>query len=88
MLTKDEARAKMRKEMKPLGWVLYWSGAMRVHDDGDGVSGVFRWWHPFSWVAVVALFPVCAIVDEKISNVVPFKVGRYFKDHPDKLQWL
>lgn len=88
MLTKEEAKAKLRKEMRPLGWALRWSGAMRVHDDGDGVSSVFRPWHPLSWVMWIVLLPVCGILGERISSVVPFRAGKYFRENPDKLQWL
>ncbi|MEY2335688.1 hypothetical protein AAE485_14195 (plasmid) [Acidithiobacillus ferriphilus] len=67
--------------------ILWWLGVVRIHEDGDGWSPVFRRWHPVTWVLFIALIPMCAFVGEKIFDAVPMKVGKYFQVHPEKLIW-
>lgn len=87
-LTRDEARSKIAKRLSPLGKLLRAIGAVRIHDDGDGLGCVFRWWHPVAWLLWVAMLPVCGVVGERISEAVPFRVSQWFRDHPERLQWL
>jgi hypothetical protein len=35
--------------------VLWWLGVVRIHEDGDGWSAVFRVWHPLTWVCLLKL---------------------------------
>jgi hypothetical protein len=35
----------------------------------------------------MAIIPVCALCGERIFEVVPMHVGKYFRKHPEKLIW-
>jgi hypothetical protein len=87
-MTRKELRRKVRSKLHAFGWVVYLTGAARFHDDGDGVTGVFRWWHPVTWLLFLGLIIPCAVVGERISNAVPLRVSKWFRDHPERLQWL
>ncbi len=81
-------RGRMPMDAVPLrGRILWWLGVVRIHEDGDGWSGVFRWWHPITWCLFVAMIPVCAVVGEEIFRVVPMRVGRFFLENPERLIW-
>jgi hypothetical protein len=86
-LTKDERRACLRR-FSPVGRVIRLTGAFRAFKDGDGVSIVWRWWHPISWLMTVILFPVCAVVGERIAVAVPFRLSGYWRARREKIQWL
>ena len=88
MISPSELRRKVRQHLHLAGWAIYLTGAARYHDDGDGVTAVFRWWHPVSWALWLALLPVCGIVGERIADAVPFRISRYFRENPERLQWL
>ena len=81
-------RERMPVEPVPIrGRLLWWLGVVRIHEDGDGWSAVFRWWHPITWILFVAMVPVCAVVGEPIFQVVPMRVGRFFLERPERLIW-
>ncbi len=88
MLSQEEARSKVKTALSPFGKLLRALGVIRVYDNGDGVSAVFRWWHPLSWLAWIVFLPVCGIVGERVNETVPFRVNKWFRDHPERLQWL
>lgn len=75
-------------ELKGIGPYLYLTGAFRCHLDGDGISAVWRWWHPVSWIVFVIAIPVCSFIGEKVQDVVPFSISDYWKENKDKLQWV
>jgi hypothetical protein len=33
------------------------------------------------------MVPVCAFVGERIFDIVPTRVGRFFREHPEELIW-
>lgn len=76
------------RPMRPLGRVFYALGMFRVHRDGDGISAVFRWWNPLCWVWFLVLIPVCAFVGEKVHEVVPFRVSKYWRQCGKPIEWL
>lgn len=76
------------KRMTPVGRFLRASGAVRVFKDGDGLSVVWRWWHPLSWLAVIVLLPVCGVVGERIGDQVPFRLSQYWRERRGSIQWL
>ncbi len=69
------------------GYLLWWTGVCRVHEDGDGWAAVFRPWHPLTWVVFLVMIPICALVGEPIFEVVPMRVNPYFREYPEKLIW-
>lgn len=87
-LTRKDLRRKVQQRLRPFGWIVYLSGAARYHDDGDSVTAIFRWWHPATWILGLLLLPVCGVVGEPIGDVVPLRVSKYFREHPERLQWL
>ncbi len=76
------------KHLSPLGHVLRFLGVVRVHEDGDICTAIFRWWHPVTWVMFVALIVPCAFMGEKITDAFPIRVSRYFRENPERLKWL
>lgn len=88
MLTRAEVHKKLRHKLHWLGWVLLLTGTARIYDNGDGLGILFRWWHPLAWVMFISFIPVCAIIGEKIVEVVPFRVDKWHRENPEKLQWL
>lgn len=87
-LTKTELRNKVRSKLYPIGWVFYILGVTRYHDDGDGVTAIFRWWHPLTWIFAILMIIPCAVVGEKISNLIPLRESEYFRRNPERLNWL
>lgn len=87
-MTRAELRKKVRARLRLVGWIVYLTGAARFHDDGDGVTAIFRWWHPLTWVLALVMIIPCAIVGEKISEAIPLRISKWFRDNPDRLQWL
>ena len=86
-LTNDE-REGCLKCMTLIGRALWSAGAYRAFKDGDGVSAVWRWWHPLSWIMWAALLPICGVVGERIADQVPFRLNDYWRQRKDKIQWL
>ncbi len=84
---KVEPERMPKIEVATRGRILWWIGAARIHEDGDGWSVVFRPWHPITWILFIALIPVCAFVGERIFDIVPMRVGKFFQAHPEKLIW-
>ena len=70
------------------GKILWLTGMFRIYKDGDGYSPLCRPWHPVYWIMFLALIPLCAILGEKISNVLPCRVSNYFHEHPEKLVFI
>lgn len=89
-LSRHDLRRKVRQKIgnRPLGWLVYATGAARWHDDGDGVNAVFRWWHPLSWVLLAAMLIPCAVVGEPLKDAVPFRVTKWWRERPERINWL
>ena len=87
-LSKAELRKKVHRKLHPIGWLVYLSGAARYHDDGDTIGVVFRWWHPVSWLLVLALIIPCAVMGERIGDTVPFRLSKYWRENRDRLNRL
>lgn len=77
-----------RNPMRPFGRVLYSLGMFRLHRDGDGASVVFRWWHPLCWCLFIIMIPPCAFVGEKVQEVVPFRVSKFWRECGEPIEWL
>ncbi len=75
-------------EFRSLGKPLYLTGAFRCHMDGDGISAVWRWWHPVSWIAFFVGASYCVFSGEKVQDVVPFTLSDYWKENKENLEWI
>ncbi len=76
------------KKMRPLGIVLWALGTVRLHKDGDGFRVVFRAVHPLTWLTMALLLVPCALLGEKLLDVVPLGLSRFWQDNEDQLQWV
>lgn len=86
--TKEELKQASKNLTLPAK-ILKYSGAARFFKDGDGVSFVFRWYHPLSWLLMIIFFPICAFTeDAKIQDTIPFVLNDYWQRHRSNIQWL
>lgn len=76
------------QKMSKLGIALWLLGTMRIHKDGDGLCSVFRWWNPLSLVLWVVMLVPCALLGERINEVVPFALSKYWKKNYAQLRWV
>lgn len=75
-------------KMNPVGLVLWFTGAARLHKDGDGFNAVWRWWHPATWVLMVAMVLPCALMGEPLLNVVALRLTPFWRKHRAQIQWV
>lgn len=78
----------MRACAKMSGFVviLWLTGCLRMHKDADGVGAVFRAWHPGTWLLLVVMAVPCALWDEKLFDVAPLRLSKFWRDNIDQLQ--
>jgi hypothetical protein len=70
-------------------FVTFWlSGSVRMYKDGDGFGGVFRAWHPVTWLLLVLMLVPCALMGEKLTGVVPMKLSKFWLDNANQMQWV
>ena len=79
---------KVSKHIGWLGLILFYTGVVRIHKDGDGFREVHRAWHPVYWILVIALIPLCAVAGEKLFWVLPYKLTDFWVKNIDQLQWV
>ena len=79
---------RVAAQMRVIGIVLYLTGCMRLHADGNGVSAIFIWWHPITWLLLLAMVLPCALVGEKLTAAIPLRLSQFWKDNFDQLQWV
>lgn len=70
------------------GKFLWMTGCVRFFVDGDGHSALFRWWHPVTWLVIIGMVPVCAVVGDKISDAVPLKLSPFWQERESEISWL
>lgn len=75
-------------QMHPLGVLAWCTGAIRLHKDGDGISGYCRAWHPVTWLILVLMVVPCALMGERLLHVVPLRLSSFWKQNLDQLQWV
>lgn len=76
------------KQMSSVGLVLWFLGCVRLHRDGNGFNAVFHGWHPLTWVVLLLMVVPCALIGEKLLNVVPLRLTKFWRDNADQLQWV
>lgn len=79
---------RVYQKIGPIGTVLWFTGCVRLFKDGDGFSGVFRRWHPLSYLLMVVMVVPCALMGEKLLNAVPLSLSKFWQDNRDQLQWV
>lgn len=76
------------QEMTYIGMLLWALGCVRMHADGSGFSCIYRPWHPVNWLLLLLLMPLCAVMGEKLLDIVPFRLSRFWRDNIGQLQWV
>lgn len=76
-----------------LGRAINATGAMKRYRDGDTEGFVWRWWHPLSWISAPLLFIFYGFVSGfpeawRYRHDVGLRMKPWFKDNPDRLDWL
>jgi hypothetical protein len=82
----------MKYEVSLMGKICYYTGAITLYHygtKGNGnvgfVNGLFKKWHPLTWLILVLATVPCALVGEKLTDVVPMKLGDYYKENFKKV---
>lgn len=75
-------------DMRVIGVALYLTGCFRLHKDGDGTKAIFFWWHPLTWVLLLVMVVPCALLGEKLMDVVPMRLSKFWKANAEQLQWV
>lgn len=73
-------------KMNKFGVMLWLTGCHRMHKDADGVDTVFRAWHPVTWLLLVVMVVPCALWGEKLFDVVPLRLSKFWRDNIGQLQ--
>lgn len=79
---------KIYKKMNWFGIAVWATGCARLYKDGDGVDVIFRKWHPMTWLLYVVLTPLCGILGEKVTDVLPTRLSLFWTKNIDQLQWV
>lgn len=85
---KTAAPTRVYQKMRPLGVLIWMTGAIRLYKDGDGFDALWRAWHPVTWLACVALIVPCGLLGEKLSSVVATKLSAFWLKNQDQLQFV
>lgn len=78
----------VHQEMLLLAVPLWLIGCVRLYVDNGSTIGVFRAWHPVTWLLMVLLIVPCALAGEKLSHAVPTKLSPFWTANKDQLQWV
>lgn len=90
-MSKEAWKASAKKEMTLLGKLLYYTGAVRIYKITDtGGDGLFRVWHPLTWLCYLILLIPCAVEGERIGDSIKTKLPPYYQEKDDRgeLYWL
>lgn len=79
---------KVYKRMRVVGVLLWMTGCARLHKDGDSFGIVMRAWHPITWVTLVAMVVPCALMGEKLTDLVPLRLTKFWRQNADQVQWV
>lgn len=50
---------------------MWWTGALRIYEDGDVWGLVFRKFHPVTLIFAAVVIIPCALTDDTLLEVVP-----------------
>ena len=65
--------------------------AIKAWRDGDGISFVWRWYHPLTWIATPVFVCVSVVLygitETKLSEL-GIGLSKYWKAHRSEREWL
>lgn len=79
--------------MSSLGVILYYMGGIRIYRDGDATGFVWRWWNPL-WIICLPMLVILSVLLDgavktfKDKHYLGVCVSPFFKENPEKLEWL
>jgi len=79
--------------MKTFPKILKNIGAITIWRDGNGISFIWRWWHPVTWFFVPLLF-IANVFLEGLPNTWKYKdsiglgLSNYWKKNKNKRKFL
>lgn len=79
---------RVYNKMNKFGVALWATGCARLHKDGNGFNAVFRAWHPVTWILFIIMIIPCAVLGEKITDVIPTRLSYFWRMNIDQLQWV
>lgn len=79
---------RVYNKVNKVATVLWFSGCVRLYKNGDTFDGLFRAWHPVTWLVYIAAVVPCALAGEKLSAVVPISLSEFWKNNIDQLQYV
>jgi len=71
-----------------LGLLLYFTGCLRIHLDNGLPTGIFRAWHPVTWLLLVVMVLPCAVMGEKLTQAVPMRLSKFWINNHKQLRWV
>lgn len=88
-----------KKRMRFLGRVMYATKVISLYKDGDVYGFVWKWINPLTWVIapiVIVMSILLRFVTSGLSGFdrktflsdIGFSVSPYFKQNPEKLEWM
>lgn len=83
-----QANRRIAHKMTRFGLLLWATGCVRLHKDGDGFKEIYRLWHPVTWLMAPVVLVLCGVMGEKFSTVFPIRVSPFWERHRDQLQWV
>lgn len=65
-----------------------YSGMARIYRDGDGISALFRWYHPFNILIIFLLLLISIFSDESFPSLLKecFVLPKFWKNK--KIKWI
>jgi len=79
---------RVLSKMSPIGVLLWLTGTVRMHKDGDGFKAIWRAWHPVTWLMVVIMVVPCAVMGVALKEVFPLKLSKFWQQNRDQLQFV
>lgn len=76
------------RDMHTFGLLLWCTGCVRLFKDGDSFSYLMRWWHPVTYVMLVVMLVPCALMGEKLMEVVPLRLKKYWRERRSEMVWV
>ena len=85
---KNSLDSRVSSKMRFVGILLYFTGCLRLHLDNGLPTGIFRAWHPVTWLALLLMIIPCAVMGEKLTDVVPMRLSKFWVNNHKQLQWV